>query len=112
MAAAARASLSVTLSSVIRGHHVYKTIWMPSIGENLEVQVDEGNEHDSFAVAVIKVGQVVGHAPREHSKIFWYFIRRGGSIMCTVTGRRKKGVGLEVPCNYQFAGSEKLLRQL
>ena len=53
---AAAAILSVTFNSVIREYHVYKTIWTPIIGETLELQLDEGNDHDRFAVAVIKAG--------------------------------------------------------
>ena len=36
-------------TSVIRGHHVYKSIWTPVLGE---VSREEGNAHDRFAVCV------------------------------------------------------------
>ena len=42
--------------SVIKGHCVYKAIWMPTIDEKLSVQSEDNNEH---AVAVIKDGQTV-----------------------------------------------------
>ena len=32
--------------------------------------------------------------------------------MCEVTGRRKHGKGLEVPCVYKFFGSEKIITKL
>ena len=32
--------------------------------------MEENNEHDRFAVATLKDGQIVGHVPREKSKIF------------------------------------------
>ena len=41
---------SFELSSVIRGHHVYKSVWSPSIGEVLSLQTDAENEHDAYAV--------------------------------------------------------------
>ena len=41
---------------------------------------------------------VVGHMPRESSKIFWHFLNDGGSLSCEVTGKRKYDKGLEVPC--------------
>ena len=51
---------------------------------------------------------VVGHMPRESSKIFWHFlINDGGSISCEVTGKRKYDKGLEVPCVCKFLSSEK-----
>ena len=37
--------------SVVRGHHVYKYIWTPGIGEELSVEKEPGNLHDSFAVS-------------------------------------------------------------
>ena len=33
--------------SIVRGHHVYKSVWTPYIGEVLPVQEELGNEHDS-----------------------------------------------------------------
>ena len=52
--------------SVIRGHHVYKTIWTPYIGETLLAQKDPANSHDRRAVAIVTLERaVVGHVPRE-----------------------------------------------
>ena len=39
------------LDSVVRGHHVYKRLWTPFIGEQLDVVREDENEHDSRAVA-------------------------------------------------------------
>ena len=55
---------------------------------------------------------MVGHLPRETAKIVWFFLRRGGSGWCKITGRRKKGIGLEVPCVYTFSGPHKLVKKL
>ena len=93
--------------SVIRGHHVYKRIWTPTIAEILSVNTDPTNRHDRFAIAVLKAGAIVGHVPREVNRIFHCFLMSGGKIMCEVTGKRKFGKGLEVPCVYKFTGTEK-----
>ena len=95
--------------SLIRGHHVYKDIWTPTIGEILEVQREPENEHDRRAVCLLKSGTIVGHVPREISRIFWFFLGHGGRISCEVTGRRKYGKGLEVPCVYTITGREKMI---
>jgi len=87
--------------SVVRGH-IYKDIWTPLIGEILFCDREEGNSEDSFAISVIKDGNIVGHVPREASRIVWYFIEHGGSIDCHITGWRKHGKGLVVPCAYRF----------
>ena len=43
---------TLSIHSVIRGHHVFKHIWTPYVGEILALQQEVGNEHDRFAVAV------------------------------------------------------------
>ena len=100
-------------TSVVRGHHVYKTIWTPYVGQYLKLSCEEDNEHDDHAICVRKAnGIVVGHAPREISRTFWYFLRHGGEIECEITGKRKRGNGLEVPCTYHFTGGKKLVKRL
>ena len=54
------------LESVVRGHHVYKRVGTPCVGEQLMVQHEEDNPSDWRAVAVIK--NDVGHLPREIAK--------------------------------------------
>ncbi len=49
-----------TLDSVVRGHHVYKWIWTPTIGEQLQLRPEEDNESDLRAVTVLKHGVIVG----------------------------------------------------
>jgi len=92
------------INSVVQGHHVYKTGWMPLIGEQLYLEKESRNPHDDFAVVVIKDHQIVGHIPEEFLRITWHFISHGGSLSCHITGRRKKGKVLEVPCKYVFCG--------
>ncbi len=102
-----------TLSSVIRGHHISKAVWTPTVGEVLDVAHESGNMYDRCAVAVHKPGiGVIGHAPRECSRAFWRFLQQGGSITCTVNGGRQFGKGLEVPCSYSFHGSKKAMKQV
>jgi hypothetical protein len=99
--------------SVVRGHHVFKDVWNPHNGEILQLRQEFGNLHEACSVALIKDGElVVGHVPRENSRVFWYFIDHGGTISCEVIGKRKHGKGLEVPCVYKFSGKEKLILKL
>ena len=100
------------LESVVRGHHIYKRVWDPYLDELLTVQPEAGNDHDRHAVSVLKDGEIVGHVPKEISKVFWYFLRRGGRVSCVISGRRKHGKGLEVPCVYKCVGSKKMLEKL
>ena len=107
-----REAATYTFSSVIRGHHVYKDFWTPYIHEELTVGTEEENSYDRHAVAILKDGEVVGHMPCTISRFSWFFIQRGGSVRAVVTGRRKKGVGLEVPCIYIYSGSSRIIKKL
>ena len=51
----AGASTSVfEFDSVVRGHHVYKTVWTPTIDETLQVMQEDMNGHDEYVVVIIK----------------------------------------------------------
>ena len=76
-----------TLESIIRGRHVYKQIWRPLGGEILTLELEEDNNHDKFAVSLLKDATVLGHGPREFLQVFWH----GETITCEVTDRRKRG---------------------
>ena len=91
-----------TLESVIRGHHIYKWIWRPLVGKALTLERKEGNTQDRFAVSLLKDTIVVGHVPRVFSWVFWHFLRHRRTITCEVTGRRKRGKGLEIPCEWSL----------
>ena len=94
---------------VVRGHHVYKSVWHPVLGEQLTLERENSNSHDRHAVSVMKDGTIVGHVPRELSSAYYHFLRHGGTISCEVTGRRKHGIGLEVPCLYKIIGRKELV---
>ena len=41
-----------SLESVVRGHHTYKRVWTPVVGEKLPVDIEEDDANDPRAVAV------------------------------------------------------------
>lgn len=90
----------------------YKSIWTPFIGEVLRVEVEVSNREDQYAVAILKDNNTVGHVPHELSRTLYFFLRRGGSIECSITGHRKFGIGPEVPCTYKVYGEEKYVNRL
>lgn len=97
--------------SCIRGFHIYQDVWLPVIGEELHCHRETANMVDRYAVAVTKNDQIVGHLPKKISKLASLFIRRGGNIVCKVTGRRRRSLdliqgGLEVPCQLYFVSEE------
>ena len=85
---------------------MYKEVWEAAIGEVLECHREPTNATDRYAVAVTKAATIIGHLPRKLSKVCSLFLRRGGSIRSTVTGRRRYSSdllqgGLEIP--FQFS---------
>ena len=63
--------ISFSVDSVIRGHHIYKDIWTPNLGEILPCKVEPGNVHDPYAVAVERDQDdtTIGHVPRSISAV-------------------------------------------
>ena len=51
---------SISVDSVVRGHHVYKEIWTPELGEVLTVCKEPDNIHDRHAVCVKMDGALFG----------------------------------------------------
>ena len=103
--------------TVIRGHHVYKDIFTPTIGKTLQCRRESGKSHDSHAVATIENDAVVGHIPRNISVPCDLFLSRGGSLSCVITGARQYSSdlaqgGLEVPCKLIFNGPVKDVSKL
>jgi len=91
-------------------------IWTPFVGEILCVEQEDDNPEDCFAVCIVKGSalgnNIVGHVPREVSRLVWYFIVHGGNVVCEITGHRKRGIGLEVPCIYTFTAKKKMIKKL
>ena len=103
------------VDSCIRGHHVSKSFWTPSIDETLSCEREEGNMYDPYVVSMFqsKNARVVGRIPRKILAACSLFLcHEGNTITATVTGHRKFSEdlpqgGLEVPCKLTFRGNEK-----
>lgn len=97
-------------TSVIRGFHVYQDRWEPKMNELLVCETEPGNMYDKHAVAVKRDGEIIGHVPMEHSKVYKFFLKRGGRVTATVTGPKiNQGLayGVEIPVKYTFVGQVK-----
>ena len=110
------ACASFSISSMVRGYHKYKDVWVAPIGEWLLCRREDNNLHDLFSVAVIKNDYVVGHVPKKISTTCSLFLRHGGNIMCIVTGSRRYSQdlpqgGLEIPCEFLFTGDTKYIEK-
>lgn len=105
------------VDSCARGYHVYESIWAAALGEQVGCIREPLNANDRYAVALKKDGVVIGHLPQKISRICSLFIRRGGTIECTVTGTRRYSSdlpqgGLEIPCRLLFSGEKKEINKV
>ena len=53
------------VESVVRGYHIYQSVWDAIIGENLICVMENDNSNDKFAVAVMRNNTIICHAPRK-----------------------------------------------
>ena len=115
-------TVEISHETQIKGHHVYKDIWAPELGEHLEVQCEPENPVDKYAVCLkTSNGAIVGHLKKGKSgrfaKTIFYYLRSHPQANCTakVTGKRFNlgdGEGLQVPCILQFTGERKFISVL
>ena len=110
-------------TSVARGHHVYKKIWKPVIGETLVYRHDtraEAKQYDDFAVGIYLVddqddGQkLVGHVPIELSFLLCKCFTRDSCILkFSPAGARMLEDGLVVPGTFSaFCKSRRMINIL
>ena len=74
----------------------------------------DGYLHDLFAVKVLKTDEIVGHLPKRISSTCSIFLRKGGTITCTINGERRYSRdlaqgGLEIPCLLTFEINDEML---
>jgi len=75
-------------ASCVTGYHVYQAIWEVAVGEVFTYERESGNITDRHTVAV-KNRTIIGHLMRKVLRVCSLFLRRGGTIRCTVTGIRR-----------------------
>ena len=105
----------VFIKSSIRGYHAYFVDASVTIGEVLDCEREDNNAHDKYAIAVKKAQLLVGHVPRELSKIFSRFLADFGEIEAECIGVRYnkgEGKGLEIPVDYRLTGNSNYLKKL
>ena len=103
-----------TFNSLATGHHVFKETWSPVLGEVVFCERESNNQHDRYAVALLRNGEVVGHIPRNLSKPCFYALLTGGTIYAVVTGERQniRHNGLEVPMEYHVKGPREHIQRM
>ena len=112
---------TLDLETFIKGHHVYKDIWTPEQGEQLDVLVEPNTRMDKFAVCVKINEKIVGPLKKGTSgrfaKTILYFRRSDAysSAWAKVSGIRcnlDDGEGMQVPCKLSLSGQPKFVSLL
>ena len=100
----------VQFTSVIRGHHIYKSVWTPTLGEKLNCREDdrkEAKQHDEYAIGTYLEAntgsELVGHVPMELSYLVYTYLRAydDNEVSAKVTGSRRLENGLVVPGTFK-----------
>jgi len=76
------------VESCVRGHHIYKQVLTPFIGEELTCTREIENTKDPFAVAVVRHSTVVGHVPWKDISRMCPVLSKEGTIQSKVTGSK------------------------
>ena len=104
---------STDIVSNIKGYHVYKSVWTPTLPEQADGEIESHNPVDKYAVAVKKDDKVVGHLPLgengKFAKTVFYFLPADpyGECNITVTGKAVNlgdGDGMQVSCILHLSG--------
>ena len=74
----------------VTGHHVYKEVWDPFLGEELYC-VRKIENYDTNTIQIVRRGDddVVGHIPKQFSRACSLVLLGGESIVAMVTGPRE-----------------------
>lgn len=101
--------ISFTFSCGLRGYHVYRTVWIPTLHETLCLIHESDNTVDRYAIAARKrlpgsvlLESTIGHLPKEISRATRYIMFYGALVTAKVTETHHRRSpllqgGLEIP---------------
>ena len=110
---------STDIVSNIKGYYVYKSVWAPTLQEQVYGEIEPHNPVDKYAVTVDE--KVVGHLPLgengKFAKTIFYFLRADpyGKCNITVTGKALNlgdGDGMQVPCILHLSRQKSMVEIL
>ena len=94
---------SHTFTAAVRGYHYYRRFWRPKENEKLIWLYEAENPFDRFAIKTVnESGEILGHLPKEISRVTKYFLDRGASMYCKLSSEHYRrspfARGLEIEC--------------
>ena len=112
---------STDIVSNIKGYHVYKSVWTPTLQEQVYGEMEPHKPVDKHAVAIKKDEKVVGHLPLgengKFAKTIFYFLRADPYGKCNITATGKAvnlgdGDEMQVPCILHLSGQKSMVEIL
>ena len=112
---------STDIVSNIKGYHVYKSVWTPTLPQQVCGEIESDNPVDKYAAAVKNDEKVVRHLPLgengKFAKTIFYFLRADphGKCNITVTGKAVNlgdGDGMQVSCILHLSGQKSMVEIL
>ena len=104
------------VEATVRGYHAYLYDTSVRIGEILTCELELDNPHDRYAVAVKNQdGNLVGHVPKELSRLFHKFLKDSGELEEECIGNRLntgRGKGVEIPVDFKLVANDFYLGRL
>ena len=77
-----------SFTAAARGFHYNRRFWPPKENETLDCLHEPGNAFDRFAIKTVnEKGEIVGHLPKEISRVTKYLLDRGFTMYCKLSSR-------------------------
>ena len=105
-----------SFTAAVRGFHYNRRFWRPKENEKLDCLHEPGNAFDRFAIkTVTEKGEIVGHLPKEISRVTKYLLGRGLTMHCKLSSRHYRRSplvqgGLEIQCEVVLISRETMLQ--
>ena len=112
---------SIDIVSNIKGYHVYKSVWTPTLQKQVYGEIEPHDPVDKCAAAVKKDEKVIGHLPLGENgkfpKTIFYFLRAAPYAKCNITVVGKAvnlvdGDRMQVSCILHFSGQKSMVEIL
>ena len=96
---------------MVRGHHVYQSVWTSTVGENLFTALDKKEDVISY-IGIYKdekCSLLLGHLPIEISNLSLHFLKKSSEdkIIVKITRKREREIGLVVSANFVYITKDK-----
>ena len=104
-----------SFTAAVRGFHYYRRFWRPKENEKLDCLHESGNAFDRFAIKTVnEKGEIVGHLPKEISRVTKYLLDRGLTMYCKLSSHYRRSPlvqgGLEIQCEVVLISRATMLQ--